>query len=327
MDPYIQTILGIIASIVLFLFGYRKTIGARGERIRAANNKFIELVLRRIIIDGYKLDKNEILKIIEGGAMELNLRLKDILTVDQILKIVYAKIFENDFIAQEKRQNALNDLNNIFREEKGQGKQYVDMLYAAQQTISSANKISRKLSVAILGISSAVLGVFLVAPNKFNEQNLQTGNEMIIAIIASFVAVAAAYVFVKYRDSQDLTEDKTKDLYSDAISFEKDVIKSLKNSNLRVEIKAGYGPDYSYDLLIIKDNKKIAVELLSRVSKMPVSSFARKAALLQSVVERIHADEGIMVTKDKIDFPEELIATKNVKILSLNEFKKYVNVK
>ncbi len=45
------SVFGIAISIALFIVGYRKTVGARNERVLAANRDLERVVLRRMVLE------------------------------------------------------------------------------------------------------------------------------------------------------------------------------------------------------------------------------------------------------------------------------------
>ena len=118
MDAYIQTLLGIVVSIILFWIAYRQTIGAKKERIKAANDKLIDTILRRVVLEDYHPKIEEINRIIEGKSRDFKVREKDLLSSAQILNTIYTRIFENDLITQELRDKNIEKLGSLFDDEK-----------------------------------------------------------------------------------------------------------------------------------------------------------------------------------------------------------------
>lgn len=63
MEEYILSISGIIVSIILYLLGYRQTIGAKKERIRTVNKEVEKVLIRRIVNESYQLSLADIMRL------------------------------------------------------------------------------------------------------------------------------------------------------------------------------------------------------------------------------------------------------------------------
>jgi hypothetical protein len=66
----LEAIAGIVVSIVLFVFGYRSTIGARKERIKTARSEIIRVLLRLVAVDGGELTPIILQRTIAGIAAQ-----------------------------------------------------------------------------------------------------------------------------------------------------------------------------------------------------------------------------------------------------------------
>ena len=53
MEGYLQTGVGILVSLILFVIGYRQTIGAKKERSKNANISIIRTIMRRMVLEDY----------------------------------------------------------------------------------------------------------------------------------------------------------------------------------------------------------------------------------------------------------------------------------
>jgi uncharacterized membrane protein YeaQ/YmgE (transglycosylase-associated protein family) len=244
MDTYLQTGLSIIVSVGLFLIGYRQTIGAKKERIKTANEKLIEIILRRLVLEKYKPQKNDLKKIIEGKSRDFRVKSSDLLTERQVLTTVYTRVFESDLITHEQREEILERLLNLFEEEKQGSKQEVE---------SSLLKDKRKTKfysyIIILGLVSSIIGVFLSSFDKI--VNLDTDypkldNILIISLIGSIVTIAIIYLFIKVKDSSESSEDTTiNPNIKDYVEFEKEVLKAF--TKLKIEYSIPEKKDIGFD--------------------------------------------------------------------------------
>ena len=74
------TIIGIAVSVSLFLLGYRQTIGARRERIRAANAELERILVRRIVLEKYTPTQMDLSRLIDGKAGDYRVRRADLIS-------------------------------------------------------------------------------------------------------------------------------------------------------------------------------------------------------------------------------------------------------
>jgi hypothetical protein len=72
MDAYLSTGFGILVSIVLFLFMYQQTIGAKRVRAKNANQDIHGSFMRRMVFEEYAPKYKDLTKIVEGKAREFN---------------------------------------------------------------------------------------------------------------------------------------------------------------------------------------------------------------------------------------------------------------
>ncbi len=70
MNGYMQLAIGVLVSIFLFIISYRKTVGARKERVRSTNRSIYRALLRRMVLEGYKPTLTNINNLIDGKAIE-----------------------------------------------------------------------------------------------------------------------------------------------------------------------------------------------------------------------------------------------------------------
>lgn len=97
MDTFLA-ILGIVVSLVLFLVGYRQTVGAKKERIAACNAEVEKILLRRIVLEGYTPTRLDLERLMDGKARDLRVSSDDLLSVGQVLNTLYTRIVESDLI-------------------------------------------------------------------------------------------------------------------------------------------------------------------------------------------------------------------------------------
>ncbi|WP_394557440.1 hypothetical protein [Priestia aryabhattai] len=104
MDGYIQTAIGVIVSIIIYLLSYRQTIGAKQERIQSSNKEIEKILIRRIVNDNYNLSLADIRRLLEGKARDFKVKVNDLYKEEQMLNSLYTRVIETDFITKEQRE-------------------------------------------------------------------------------------------------------------------------------------------------------------------------------------------------------------------------------
>ncbi|CAA9380751.1 MAG: hypothetical protein AVDCRST_MAG93-9155 [uncultured Chloroflexia bacterium] len=159
MGDYILGIAGIVLSVVLFLVGYRQTVGAKRERVNAANAEVERIIVRRIFSDSYTLRLTDVSRILEGKARDFRVRTSDLLTESQMLAVVYTRIMESDFIAEEQRGPILERIMPVVNEsEDASAKELrnMEVVPAPQGRIWITTALT-----AIMGVAASVLGTLV----------------------------------------------------------------------------------------------------------------------------------------------------------------------
>ena len=68
---------GIVVTIITFIFSYNKTIGARNERAKTANNDIIKILKRNLIMERRVPKFEEINRLISSKIIEYKVRERD----------------------------------------------------------------------------------------------------------------------------------------------------------------------------------------------------------------------------------------------------------
>jgi hypothetical protein len=109
-------VLGVVLTVIFFLIGYRQTLGAKKERIRAANEIIIDTLLRRLILEpNFSIPAKEVEKFISGKALDARLTYSDVISGRELEAIIYSRIVDNDYVAADARKTILARVNECFR--------------------------------------------------------------------------------------------------------------------------------------------------------------------------------------------------------------------
>lgn len=320
METYVQTGLGILVSVFLFLLGYRQTIGARKERIKTANEKLIETILKRIILENYCPKREDILRIIEGNARNYKVKPKDLLNIDQVANIIYTKIFENDLITQEQRDKNIERLTTLFNDEKKDLKQDLDLII--RKPLDRSKKLINILTIS-LGLISIIIGVFFSSFDKLLNSKFDISSinyTTIIALVGSIIAVTSTYIFIRLKDNQESGDEKiSEDPLKDSVTFEKEVFKIFRKMNINTTIPQGR--DLGIDVIADKNGKKVAIQIKYVRMRPPIAFMQQSIARLSKSMTDLKIEQGLIVIPKTYRLKEILRLDHNIKLCDLNDLK------
>ncbi len=108
-------ILLVVAAVFLFILFFRQTVGSRIVRIRMANEDLENILLKRVVLEGYQPDAEGLSRLINGKAREFDIKKSELLTESQLLDIMYTKIIESDLITPDLRGDLLKRLSPMLK--------------------------------------------------------------------------------------------------------------------------------------------------------------------------------------------------------------------
>lgn len=323
MDAYIQTAIGIVVSILLFLLGYRQTIGARKERIRAANKAVQRALLRRLVLEDYQPQLKDMSRLIEGKSQDFLVSPADLFAEPQILSQIYSEIFDNDFIPAEKRDEIEHRLQQVFDELLGT-KQPPDESLAVERKL----RIVRDRMVASLAVVASLMGATTVMVYTITRAKALTGGaaptwEALLPFVAVFVGSLAAVVAIAFiKRAREAPEDlvSRRTTASDAADFENEVASLLVRFGVPFKIQPDIGParpDFVADL----NGRQVAIEVKAWRDPPPVHYLARVIEFAQTMLQSNQVQEVLVVTRTRssISFAEE-----KIRFVTLKELREIV---
>lgn len=318
MEQYLQTAIGIFVSVFLFILGYRQTIGARKERVKACNEKLIETILRRIILEKYTPKKDDVKRLIEGKARDYKVKQKDLLSEDQILNTIYTRIFENDLISQEQRDENIERLSALFVVDKKQINQDLDISFLNNK--DRTRKFLNTITI-LLGFISTTVGVLVVSFDSIFSVEKIFDTNILVTVLGSIAAIIAVYTFLRVKDYQESSEDLDlpKNPYRDYVKFEREVVLQLKKLNIETIIPNS--KDDGFDLIAIINGEKVAIEIKYWRQRPPFGFIRQVLSRLKSSMDKEKINRGLVVTNDKFGLDEKLKFEDNIDIIDIRELK------
>lgn len=314
MQDYLVAFLSIFISVVLFVVGYRQTIGARKERVRAANSELEKVLLRRIVLESFKPTTEDLSRLINGKARDYRVRSRDLLSEDELLEMVFTRIVESDFVTADSRTEILERLSISFAkaEEITVEKTYLLEPIERRQRIYTRTIIP--FMAVITSLIGAITGTLILLPDISKLWTMTT----IIAFIASISVIVFIMFTYRFREHQEDTS--VEESIHSARDFEKDIINDIVKRGLLVELA---DPSSGYDFTTKVGEKKIIVEV--KYGRRLTMDIIRSAIFrLTHALSTSDAQEAILLTKNPLHVSEELFKDPKIRTMSLREFLNYI---
>jgi hypothetical protein len=324
MENYLLSILGIAVSIMLFLIGYRQTIGAKKERIKSANSEVEKIMVRRIVLESYTAKPIDIARLIEGKARDFRVKVGDLLSDSQIMNCIYTRIVETDLIAHNQREEILSRIIPVLEEAEATPFQEKNVVEVSTE---SRRKTLYQIAVPLtMGIVASLMGALVTVIPKIGtiDMDIQSLFPILIATASvSLALIISYYTFSRLKESQqEVTISSSSRAIEQAINFERDVARVIEKTGLKI-LPAGPS-DRGYDFAIEKDGKRIFVEVKAWSRTMPIRILSRVVEVLEKTVNMENAAEGFVITKSPIDFKSLDLENKKIQIMTLSEFRNYL---
>lgn len=327
MDGYIQTAIGVFVSVVFFLIGYRQTIGARRERTASANRAIYKALLRRLVLEDYSPKLDDVNRLIEGKAQEFKVASGDLHSDEQILNQVFAEIFDNDFIAPEKRTEIEARLSGTL-DQLAKGKQKVDDL----RLVNPDQEKQRLIFLGVLGLLASLMGALVsslllgekIALFGADANSLKSMLPVITAFAASLISVVAISFVKRVRESPDELRSRSTAAMEDAL-LEHQVAATLAKLQSPIQVQPKIGllrPDFA----VKAGTKRIAIEVKSWRSPPPMAIVSRTARYMQELLRSEEVDLAVVVTRGRLPNIDKLTSIENVHFVSLKDLEEWLRV-
>lgn len=283
---------GIAVSILLFLFSYRRTIGAKRERIKTANKEVIDGLLKRLVLEDLLPSHDEIRRFISGKATEHLLRASDLIGMDELLNSLFAQIMDNDLIAPEARRSLIEKLKPLLQEDDP------DEVVSAISKMENGPRQRARTLAFTLAFASAMLGsVFASFVSLTLKQTTNTAIDpkmMILLTFGTFVGAMVAIIPIlllkRLKESQEDVRPSVETSYMSA--FEERIATLLK----RLRLEVHYSPRGPYDFRVSRGEKAALIELKSGLGHYPQSYIQNLAKRLDDACKQSGAQKAFIVT-------------------------------
>jgi len=324
MEVDIQTLVGIAASVLLFLLSYRQTVSAKKERVRIANNEIQQTIVKRIILESYTPNVADLSKLIDGKARDRQVKANDLMSITQILNTVFTRIIESDLIASDQRKKILKQLDPIIVSVEESPIEEAEVIEIKPTVEMIAQRMLPLFFIAI--IASTIGALLSILPYSHEETVSLLSNEIIFVFILSILIIALISILFKIKESQE--ESSKSSFFENSLEFEKEVgklIEKLKVLKPRPYHDHRYGRGYDYYVEI--KGEGIIIEVKNWPKIVPIKIIQLTINRLQRVLKsEENVRKAIIVTKSPINYPSEVLQGIPVKIMSFKEFRNYLSL-
>ncbi|EJL6724584.1 hypothetical protein NMS00_001871 [Vibrio alginolyticus] len=315
MEGYIQTGLGILVSLILFVVGYRQTIGAKKERAKNANSSILRAVMRRMVLEDYVPIYKDISRIVEGKAREFQVSSNDLLSEEQVLNSLFTEVFDSDLISPTQRTEIETRISSVLNEAEQE---------PSKATISEFQQLkfekqSKKESLTAMALSASVLGALTSAMYSFFETGAFESDLLLSSIGVLIGSVAVITALTTYRRSKEVdTVSSRATAVITASKLESDISKILEKNNMKFSIEPNLGR-FRPDFLVNLNGKRVALEAKSWSRPVPFHLLRKTMDYLEMLVSTDKVDSAILVTQKKDTIPKAIIENEKITVTSVGE--------
>jgi len=313
-------VLGIVISVGLFLLGYRQTVGAKKERVAAANQEIEKILVRRVVLEAYTPAASAVARLLEGKARDFRVRATDLLSEEQALNSIFTRVVESDFLSQEKREEIVGRLLSVMVQAEEEPAPDANIMIPAHPRRAL---LSRTAALGLMGAAASLIGVLVAAFPKIVNLDTVYPNlvpVMLFTLAASGAAIAALILFYRLKESQQELPSKAEAVASGA-AFERDVANLL--AKLGVSLEASGAQDRGYDFGIQHDGRRILLELKSWDRSIPLRVVAGIADRLRRLMAQDGSSEAVIVTPTNLGIPQEILG-QGIRMMTPRDLKNYL---
>lgn len=298
-------------TLITFLPGYIAITKARSTRIKSANNELVCTLERRLVLDYLVPRTTEISALRYSKAIEHKVKTKNLLNEEQIIDLITARVIENEYIDESRRNTILCKLDDARRqlsvpEEMEQLNVYEDI--QAQR----ATRRSKIKWAGALASTSVLIGIIAVTLTLAGL-NLQVSTITVLtATISGLMVVFFTSFFIALKQRQERSDP---DISPEDPHYERRVINDLArfgSTQYRIA-----GTKFRADAIVELDERTIVVEVRKNIKPVQLQ------ALIEQLEERLSgiAYDEILIITESADTP---IRLENVSIMKFKDAKEYL---
>jgi len=310
---------GTLLSLLLFILGYRKTIGSKIERIKNTNTELEKAIIRGFIVENRMPGFDEIKNAIEGLAMCNKLKNIDLYSPVEILQVATARIMTSEMLSPKQRDEYLAKVDGCIKLYQDANEEFIKDEAQEKAPISSINLL------VLATITTALIGFFITLilnntqssisniqiSSLFNNQGFFNRSPIMAGLTS--LLISGLFVIVQiYKNALAVSPSSKIESLREGISFERKVQKLLINHNMPFN----HSEKNDFDFQITLEDGQIMIETMG----IPHGS-TRLESIFKNKIEALkkNTDSEIWLIVPK----EVAWASKNyvnAKIMTINEF-------
>lgn len=314
---YIQTGIGIVVSVILFLLGYRQTIGADKERARAASEAVYRAILKRVALEDYQPRLIDITRLVEGKAQQFQVKPKSLVTPEQLMSRLYADIYDNELIGPSVRgeiqKRVETALDELAKRDLGR-----ETVFALSRNIIEGGS----LLLPLLVVGAALVGT--LASNStgiIQGENFPANWQVFLAALGAVTAVLVLRLRV---DSVSLTLVDVFEVVLGPWVKRKNlsslVIKTLEDMNLPYQLR-GVG----WDITTESGGTTLGLVLKDWQGSVELADISKLLYHIQQMSRMFAVERTIVVVRRPIrQLPTVALKEANVDICTIDQLRTYL---
>ena len=323
VGEFVVAMLSTFVSVALYLFAERKTVGARQERVRSANDEIERILVRRIVQEDFDPGAAGLSRLIDAKARDSRVGSSDLLSEAQFMNNVYARIVESDLLPEENRRKIVDRLNATMADTETTS--VADT--AVEAAVSEAQSTPAvRYVLPLLGTLAATIGAGTFVLSEVGD--LLTGVSQLKDVLTPALAIAGASASVMFvitlvsRLRGDPNEEPGRATSVDGrIEFEAKVARTLQK--LRVDAK-GRPSQAGYDFVVERSGEKILLEVKAWRRAPPPSVMRTTAERLREAVALEQASHAVVVVPKPMHEDRLGIGGEDVRFMSLTELRRHL---
>lgn len=284
METWMQTGVGILVSVGLFLFTYRQTWGASRERARAATDELAAGLMRLLVDEGRIVSGADVSAMMDAQARRHRVGRSFMPSTEQLRGLVMARLLLLEYVPQANKAELMSLLavtpdDALTSASEGE---------AARETARHSSMLQ-----VLSGVASVVAGTAAVAlASSQTITSLRLDVNAVLSIVVSATAVLVAFLIIRSR-SGDAVTPHLPDMERQADHALRDLLDTME-----IKYRVG-GPSDGYDYMIWLGAAPTVVELKhARKGRTD----ARRLAL---AAKEESAERAILVVASKNGCPVE----------------------
>lgn len=309
-------VLGVILTIVFFVVGYRQTIGAKKERVSAADRDVVETLLRRFTLEpDFSITLDEIERFVAGKAIDFHVKRLDVLSIDELWVLLYSRVVSTDYVSAKQRKPILEKINKSFEPKPGDD----GLLLKSSLAEEALTKNTKKLQFASLGLISALMsGVLLALASSLvaNYEKIATATKVPL-IIGGALSLATATVLVLFfalRERQTATKETDFSVSRPRpYEFERGLIQRLKAIGVDIDMR-----QRAVDMIVTIKNRRVAVDMKTFPPALRLAKSMAKR--MNSSLAQFECDVGYFVIASPIPAQIRELNSDKVRFVEVDEF-------